>query len=118
MSFETRIEELLAAERIPTADEMYRMGIEASTGVDGGEVDLVQAHKWFNLAALEGSADAVFYRKQRRIGVERPNLVTEGRDQGTVVFPRAELKFFLDESAQREARAWLRRHRPAIGSAA
>jgi cytidylate kinase len=45
--------------------------------------------------------------EQQRIGREHPQLVTEGRDQGSVVFPSAELKFFLDadpaERAQRRA---------------
>src|SRR5215212_8245597 len=42
--------------------------------------------------------------QQRLIGHERPNLVTEGRDQGTVVFPEAQLKFYLDASPQERAR--------------
>lgn len=42
--------------------------------------------------------------QQQRIGRERPNLVTEGRDQGTVVFPDAALKFYLDASPQERAR--------------
>lgn len=33
--------------------------------------------------------------KQRIIGHQHPRLVTEGRDQGSVVFPNAEVKFFL-----------------------
>jgi len=45
--------------------------------------------------------------QQRQIGRQRPNLVSEGRDQGSVVFPHAELKFYLDaaphERAQRRA---------------
>lgn len=35
-------------------------------------------------------------RKQRLIGQQHPRLVTEGRDQGSVVFPGALVKFFLD----------------------
>lgn len=35
-------------------------------------------------------------RKQRIIGQQHPRLVTEGRDQGSVVFPDALVKFFLD----------------------
>ena len=42
--------------------------------------------------------------QQQRIGRERPNLVTEGRDQGTVVFPEAGLKFFLDATPAERAR--------------
>lgn len=43
-------------------------------------------------------------RQQQKIGRERPDLVTEGRDQGSVVFPGAELKFFLDASPAERAR--------------
>jgi cytidylate kinase len=42
--------------------------------------------------------------QQQQIGRERGNLVTEGRDQGTIVFPHAELKFYLDASPQERAR--------------
>src|SRR5215212_1223449 len=42
--------------------------------------------------------------QQQRIGRERANLVTEGRDQGTIVFPQAEFKFYLDASPQERAR--------------
>jgi cytidylate kinase len=42
--------------------------------------------------------------QQQRIGAERENLVTEGRDQGTVVFPRAQFKFYLDATPQERAR--------------
>jgi cytidylate kinase len=42
--------------------------------------------------------------QQRQIGQERGNLVTEGRDQGTVVFPKAELKIYLDADPDERAR--------------
>lgn len=35
-------------------------------------------------------------RKQRLIASQHPRLVTEGRDQGSVVFPGAPVKFYLD----------------------
>jgi cytidylate kinase len=35
-------------------------------------------------------------QKQRIIGHQHPRLVTEGRDQGSVAFPDAEVKFYLD----------------------
>ena len=44
--------------------------------------------------------------QQKRFGEGR-NLVTEGRDQGTVVFPHAECKIFLTASPDERAR---RRH--------
>jgi cytidylate kinase len=42
--------------------------------------------------------------QQRQIGAERKNLVTEGRDQGSVVFPQASFKFYLDASPAERAR--------------
>lgn len=42
--------------------------------------------------------------QQQQIGKEQPNLVTEGRDQGTVVFPNAMFKFYLDASPHERAR--------------
>jgi cytidylate kinase len=50
----------------------------------------------------------VLVRRQRLIGQQHPLLVTEGRDQGSVVFPDAGVKFYLDASprvrAQRRAK--------------
>jgi cytidylate kinase len=46
----------------------------------------------------------IMVRQQQDIGIERPNLVTEGRDQGTIVFPRARLKFYLDATPAERAR--------------
>jgi cytidylate kinase len=42
--------------------------------------------------------------EQQRIGRQRPDLVTEGRDQGSVVFPQAQLKVYLDATPQERAR--------------
>lgn len=47
---------------------------------------------------------------QRDVG-QQGSLVTEGRDQGSVVFPNAEFKFFLTASVDARAR---RRHRELI----
>ncbi len=49
-------------------------------------------------------------KKMQRSLSEEFNLVTEGRDQGTVVFPDAELKIYLDASpATRAARRYRER---------
>ena len=42
--------------------------------------------------------------QQRRIGLEHGNIVTEGRDQGSVVFPDAAMKVYLDASPAERAR--------------
>lgn len=46
---------------------------------------------------------AVLVERQRRMGQEG-GIVMEGRDIGTVVFPEADLKIYLDASAEERAR--------------
>ena len=48
------IESRLADAARGSARAFYDLGIAYSSGGCGVEVDLVQAHKWFNLAALNG----------------------------------------------------------------
>jgi cytidylate kinase len=47
---------------------------------------------------------AVLVDLQRRIGMQLGSFVSEGRDQGSVVFPHADLKFYLDASPAVRAR--------------
>jgi cytidylate kinase len=54
---------------------------------------------------------AALVELQREIG-RQASLVTEGRDQGSVVFPDAEHRFFLTASPEERAR---RRHRDVGG---
>ena len=35
-------------------DALFDLGVVFSTGQNGAPVDLIEAHKWFNLAALSG----------------------------------------------------------------
>ena len=44
-------------------DDLYRLGLIYSTG-QGAPIDLVEAHKWFNLAATRGSEAAKACRKE------------------------------------------------------
>ncbi len=53
--------------------------------------------------AANPSARAVLLQKQRDFAVA-PGLVADGRDMGTVVFPRAKLKIFLTASAEERAK--------------
>lgn len=50
------------------------------------------------VAAL-GAVRQVLVQAQQEIGRTRSRIVTEGRDQGSVVFPDAQAKFYLDASA-------------------
>jgi CMP/dCMP kinase len=59
------------------------------------------------VAVAEGVRQ-VLVEQQRQVGRERPNLVTEGRDQGSVVFPGAELKIYLTASPAVRARRRIR----------
>jgi TPR repeat protein len=64
---------------------LYELGVAYSTGTGGVEVDFIEAHKWFNLAALNGSAMA----QQCRADIAEDMSAREIAD------------------AQRQARAWL-----------
>ena len=54
----------LAAATRGHADAYFQLGIAFSTGTDGCACDLVEAHKWFNLAALNGSEEAIHCRAE------------------------------------------------------
>ncbi len=64
---------------------LFDLGVAYSTGSGGIDVDLVEAHKWFNLAAVNGHEEAMHCR-------------AEISDEMTA---RAIAE------AQRQARAWL-----------
>jgi len=64
---------------------LYELGVAYSTGSGGIEVDLVEAHKWFNLAALNGSMQA----QECRADIAEEMTAREIAE------------------AQRQARAWL-----------
>lgn len=64
MTMTMSVEALDVAEPILSGEEMYRLGLEASTGGELGELDLITAHKWFNLAAMQGSLEARAYRAE------------------------------------------------------
>jgi cytidylate kinase len=49
-----------------------------------------------SIVAAQGELRRVLVHQQRRIAQRHPRLVSEGRDQGSVVFPDASLRFYLD----------------------
>jgi uncharacterized protein len=63
----------------------FDLGIAFSTGSGGVDVDLVQAHKWFNLAALGGNREGQQCRADVSAEMSRDEIA----------------------EAQRQARAWL-----------
>jgi hypothetical protein len=64
MTIAMGVETLETAEPLLSDAEMYRLGLEASTMRDDGGFDLINAHKWFNLAAMQGNLEARAYRAE------------------------------------------------------
>jgi len=55
-------------------------------------------------AAASAQVRQVLVELQRRLGRQLGSFVTEGRDQGSVVFPDADFKFYLDARPAERAR--------------
>lgn len=53
-----------------------------------------------SVVAAQPEVRSVLVAQQRRIARSHPRLVTEGRDQGSVVFPDAPLRFYLDADVE------------------
>src|SRR5262245_34417024 len=66
-------------------DALYDLGVSYSTGRGGVPVDLIEAHKWFNLAALSGDTRSQACRAEISIEMTAREIA----------------------EAQRQARAWL-----------
>ncbi len=73
-------------------------GEDVSAAIRTPEVTAIIHYAADNLMVREAMVDL-----QRKLAAE-DNVVTEGRDQGTVAFPQAECKFFLSASAEERAR--------------
>ena len=78
-----------------TADTMFELGMMYASGREV-PVDLVTAHKWFNIAAMKGHAEAAQLRRE---------VAAEMQD--------AEIG-----QAQRAARDWLKAHPEPVAAAA
>ena len=83
-------------------NRVFLDGREVSTEIRTGEV----AQAASRLATIAGVRE-VLVAEQQKAG-EGGGVVMEGRDIGTVVFPRAELKIFLEASPETRAqRRWM-----------
>ena len=85
------IESRIAKAATGDVKALFDLGVAFSTGSGGIDVDLVEAHKWFNLAALNGSAEA----QEARADIAEEMTAREIAE------------------AQRQARAWLTDFTPA-----
>ena len=66
-------------------EALYDLGVSYSTGRGGAPVDLIEAHKWFNLAALSGDTRAQACRAEISVEMTAREIA----------------------EAQRQARSWL-----------
>ena len=68
--------------------------------------EAIRGHEVTQSASIVAANPVVRKRlvELQRIVGQGTNLVTEGRDQGTIVFPNAECKFFLTASPEERAR--------------
>ena len=93
MAISQKAQEFLIRSRIADAergdvDALFELGITYSTGRGGAPVDLVEAHKWFNLAALNGDTRSQACRAEISIEMSAREIA----------------------EAQRQARSWLGAH--------
>lgn len=56
------ITECLAAYANGSVDALYDLGVAFSTGSHGCAADMIEAHKWFNIAASKGHEEASWCR--------------------------------------------------------
>lgn len=76
------------------SEDLFRLGLMYSTELEDRGPDYVQAHKWFNLAAMMGSQPAKAYREEI-LSEMKPHDVT---------------------LAQRAARGWLAENRELLAA--
>ncbi len=69
----------------------------------GAKLHLEEVGNVASRVSTNGEARRVLTEKMRDVG-EDGGIVMEGRDVGTVVFPDAEMKFYLDASAEERAK--------------
>ena len=65
-----------------------------------GRIRAVDIAETVSIVAGRGELRQVLVEEQRRIARGHPRLVSEGRDQGSVVFPEAPLRFYLDADVE------------------
>jgi len=76
-------------------EDLFRLGLIYSTDVEERGPDFVEAHKWFNLAAMMGSSPAKAYREEIKMEMSHEDVTL----------------------AQRAARGWLKENRDLLDNA-
>ena len=68
-----------AAEMSAKADILFELGMMYATGRDC-DMDLIAAHKWFNIAAIKGSARAAALRAELSETMSKTEIAAALRD--------------------------------------
>jgi TPR repeat protein len=76
-----------SARRDDAGSDLFRLGMSYTIG-RSVPIDLISAHKWFNLAAMQGNQDAIRLRREVAAEMSKAEITT----------------------AQRAARAWVTTH--------
>jgi CMP/dCMP kinase len=110
VGWEARLEGIPLDDEAAVADLAQRANIIVENGlveIDGHDVTRAirtpEVDKIAAAVARLPRVREVLVQRQRELG-ERGGVVMEGRDIGTVVFPEADVKIYLDASAQERAR--------------
>ena len=74
-------------------DAYYELGVVYSTGAGGADVDLIEAHKWFNLAAVRGHEAAQYCRAE----------IADDMTAREIATAQAAARAFLNETSRRAA---------------
>ena len=77
-----------------SAEDLFRLGLMYSTELEDRGADYIEAHKWFNLAAMMGSTPAKAYRDEIKFEMSTEDLTL----------------------AQRAARGWLAENRELLAA--
>jgi TPR repeat protein len=75
------------AQRDDAGNDFFELGLRCTTG-SSAAIDLVSAHKWFNVAAMLGNQEAIRMRREIAAEMSKAEITT----------------------AQRAARDWITRH--------
>jgi TPR repeat protein len=75
------------AQRDDAGHDFFELGLRCTTG-SSAAIDLVSAHKWFNVAAMLGNQEAIRMRREIAAEMSKAEITT----------------------AQRAARDWITRH--------
>ena len=75
-----------------SSEDLFRLGLMYSTELEDCGPDYIEAHKWFNLAAMMGNAPAKAYRDEIKLEMSSDDLTL----------------------AQRAARGWLAENRELL----